>query len=152
MSPNREPVRAVRLTFAYDSSGIRLIDRTPVDKRVPPGEDPGAAPSPDTVSAELRTAADRPTFRVRLSPYDIPQSTEVFDPGTERGVHRVPRAPTRGAFSVIVPDDAAAQDVVLLAGPSVAAGPGPADATARTSGPQEIGRYRLREDGGDGNG
>lgn len=150
--PDRLPVGALRLTFAYDASGIRLIDRTPVDKRVPPSEDPASAPSHEAVSAELRTAGDRPTFRVQLSPYDIPQSTEVFDPEADHGVYRIPVAPREGAFSIIVPDDDAAQDVVLLGGPTTTR-PGFADAPARASGPpQVLGRFSLRASGGEAGG
>lgn len=103
----------MRLTFAFDEDGIRLVDRTPVEKRIPPSDDVVDDPPPSALAAELRTAQDAATFR-RVLHDAIPQDVEVFDP--VEGVSRRPVAPASGSFTVLVPDDADAEDVVLVAG------------------------------------
>lgn len=148
------PARAVRLTFAFDEDGIRLIDRTPVDKRIPPSDAVVDDPPPDAFAAELRTAQDDATFR-RVLHDAIPQDVEVFDP--VEGVSRRPVAPTSGAFTVLVPDDADAAEVVLIVGadampeqPGIDALETFRDAPAPGRVPHVIGRFSLR--GGDDDG
>ncbi|HKF00569.1 MAG TPA: hypothetical protein VKG45_16760 [Actinomycetes bacterium] len=103
----------VRLIFAYDADGIRLLARLPGPDAVPPGDDVDAEPPVTAIAAELRTAEDVPTFR-RVVDAAIPASVEVFDPDT--GPFLDPRPPSSGAFDVVVPDDERARQVVLLAG------------------------------------
>ncbi len=142
-----QPPRAVRLTFSYDADGIQLVSRQAVTMRVPPGDDP-TAPVPATgFAAELRTPADDTTFR-RVLHDAIPRDVEVFDPDLQRGMARAPVTRPSGVFTVLVPDDGRADEVVLLAGredvppsfdvpPEADVGPGPV----------EVGRFRLREGG-----
>lgn len=139
---------AVRLTFAYDASGIRLIDRTEVHKPAGPADEapaPGAAAS---VRAELRTAADRTVFRRELPPEALPTDAEVFDPAAEGGVRRDPTPLPSGVFTVVVPVDDDAEEVVLVAdrglAPDLPAGPSRPGA-ASAAGPSELGRFPLRE-------
>jgi hypothetical protein len=150
VTPGHARARAVRLTFAYDRNGVRLIDRTPVDKRVPAGADVSAALAVAAVGAELRTAGGEATYRTLLGPYDLPQTTEVFDPAAEHGVYRVARAPATGSFSVIVPDDGRTEEVVLVAGPGSAAPGAAATPADPASGAQVIARFPWREGGDDG--
>ena len=148
------PRRVVRLTFAFDEGGIRLIDRTPVEKRIPPSDDVVADPPPAALAAELRTSGDAPTFR-RVLHEAIPQDVEVFDP--DQGVSRHPVAPASGAFTVLVPDDEDASDVVLVAGvDAVPAQPGIEGQRAFRAAPpgepvpQELARFPFREPPDDG--
>ena len=149
--------RSIRLTLAYDESGVRIIDRTPVAKTAPPSaEAPPAftaaqAGEPElpghAVVTELRDASDETTYR-QVVEHAIPQTVEVFEQGVERGVWRHPEPPPSGVFTVIVPDDERAESVVLLAGPG---SPGAERAlrAAPLGGPVELTRFSLR---GDGNG
>jgi hypothetical protein len=111
--PRGRGTQGVRLIFAYDADGIRLLARLPGPDTVPPGDDVHAEPPATAIAAELRTAEDVPTFR-RVVDEAIPGSVEVFDP--DRGPFLDPRPPGSGAFDVVVPDDERARHVVLLAG------------------------------------
>ncbi|HEX2222392.1 MAG TPA: hypothetical protein VHK06_07685 [Candidatus Limnocylindria bacterium] len=142
-TPDR-PARATRLTFAYDASGIRLIDRQPISRPAPPADEAPAQLTASDIVAELRTAADAATYR-RVLPQAIRRDVEVFDPALPGGVRRDPSPPAAGVFTVIVPEDPAADEVVLLGREEPADVPGMADeAGAR---PVEVGRFRLREGG-----
>lgn len=154
---------AIRLTFAYDESGVRVIDRTPVDKPVPPSVDspPAAraadAPPPlprDAVVTELRSQDDATTYR-QVVTGAIPRDVEVFDPDLERGVRRHAVPLRAGVFTVIVPDDERAESVVLL-GRATGTGArraGVAPPPGEVAGPAivELGRFSVRESSG-GNG
>ena len=153
--PPDEP-RSIRLTLAYDESGVRVIDRTPVPKAAPPTADDLPAFTaaagepqlpPDAVVTELRDAGDDPTYR-QVVAHAIPHDVEIFDPALERGVRRLSRPLPSGVFTVIVPDDERAESVVLLAGPGSRAAERGLP-TAAAAGPVELTRFSLR---GDGNG
>jgi hypothetical protein len=102
----------VRLVFAYDADGIRLLARLPGPGTVLPGDDVRAEPPATAIAAELRTAEDVPTFR-RIVHDAIPATVEAFGGGQP---FRHPGPRTSGAFDVVVPDDRRAHAVVLLAG------------------------------------
>lgn len=146
--------RALRITFSYGPDGIRLVSRQAVTMQVPPSDDVADAAPVSGPAAELRTADDQTTFRRHLAGA-IPHDSEVFDPDAERGMHRAPVAPDRGVFAVLVPDDARAQDLVLLSAPrdlppSIATSLEPRLRAAPME-TQELGRFPLREDGPRGN-
>jgi hypothetical protein len=140
--PERPPGRrAVRLTFAYDASGVRLIDRQLIEKHVPPPDEEQVT-SPGAVSMELLAPDGSVRFR-RNIPEAIPQDVEVFEPEVDHGVRRRPGPPPSGVFTVIVPDDDEATEVALLAGEQ-AAPPGlklPREAARR---PVTIARFDFR--------
>ena len=108
--------RSLRLTFAFDASGLRLIDRTPRMKPAPPSDKIDAAPGREAIVAELRSASGAIVYRKRLH-HPIPQDVEVFDPETEP--HREPVAPAKGSFSVVVPSMARAVEVIIDVGPGL---------------------------------
>ena len=147
--------RAIRLTFAYGPDGVQLVARQALAMQVPPTDDVSAAPSPVGLTAELRTTGDDITFRRDL-PNAIPRDSEVFEPEGEGGMHRAPVAPETGVFTVLVPDDESAEDLVLVLGttdvpPSIArAMEGRLEAEGAAA--QELARFPLREGGPGGNG
>lgn len=140
--PPDRPSRAVRLTFSFGPDGVQLIDRQVIDKRLPPADPLPAELDATTIAAEVRSAAGALSFR-RVIPQAIPVDVEVFGPGGE--VHREPSPPERGVFSVIVPDDPDAEDIVLLAREPDR---GSIKRAAQEGGrPVEYGRFSLRTDG-----
>lgn len=149
------PSRAIRLTFSYGPDGVQLIARQTVAMQVPPSDDVAAAPPQAGLTAELRTTGDDTTFRRDL-PDAIPRDSEVFEPEEEGGMHRAPVAPQSGVFTVLVPDDESAEDLVLVLGttdvpPSIArAMEGRLEAEGAEA--QELARFPLREGGPGGNG
>ena len=153
---------AIRLTIAYGDAGVTVIDRTPVDKPVPPSVPEPASFRPEAsraarplpthaVVTELRAPDDTTTYR-QVVEHAIPHDQEVFDPAVERGVRRLAVPPPSGVFTVIVPDDQAADAVVLLAEPASggAARALAPDAAPPPAGPVELTRFPLRARGGDG--
>lgn len=142
-APEEQRPKVVRLTFSYDESGIHLLDRQVITKRIEPGEALSAPPPADTVSAELRTAGGVPKFR-RAIPDAIPRDVEVFDP--EHGIRREPTPPSSGVFTVLVPEDEEADEVVLIAGR--AALPSSLAVARETSRePTVIARFAFRPEG-----
>jgi hypothetical protein len=133
------PPGAVRLTFSFGPEGVRLLDRQAIDKRLPPADDLPAELDATSVAAEVRSAAGAPSYRV-VVPQAIPRDVEVFDPdGTS---HRDPTPPARGVFTVLVPADPDAVEVVLLTGERE-----PTQKSAQAGGrPVEYGRFSLRPD------
>jgi hypothetical protein len=141
----QDPDRAIRLTFSYGPDGIQLIGRQALVMQVPPSDD-ATFPPTSGLAAELRSGDDEPTFRRNLA-QAIPHDSEVFAPEEEGGMHRAPVAPESGVFTVLVPDDDRAEDLVLLAGPrdvpeSIARAVEPGVEPGR---PQELRRFPLRE-------
>jgi hypothetical protein len=102
---------------------------------------------PHAVVAELRDAGDATVHR-QVVAHALPESTEVFEEGVERGMWRHPVPQARGVFTVIVPDDAAAESVVLLAASGTRAA-GMASQAPPPGGSVELTRAPLR---GNGNG
>jgi hypothetical protein len=105
---------SVRLTFAYDDAGLRLVSRTPRRKPPPPSAPLDREPPPNTAMVELRSRDDEVRYRQLLTD-PVPQSLEVLDP--DGRLRRVAYAHPTGSFSVVVPRPAAAAVVVVLAGP-----------------------------------
>ncbi|GAA3077340.1 hypothetical protein [Streptosporangium carneum] len=136
---------AVRLTFAYDTKGIRLRSRTPVGKAAPEGEDTTVQLRADAVTAELHTLEGQVIYRQAV-PSAMPATIEIF--GGSEGASTVPNRLTSGAFSVIVPLDELAREVVLLAQPDAL--PSALRAVMRDDlpghVPVELGRFPLREE------
>jgi hypothetical protein len=108
---------SLRLTFAYDEAGLRLAGSNRRTKPAPRSDDERGEGPANAVTAELRAADGRPLFR-RVLREPIPQSVEVA--GDDGVLRRVARPRSRGAFVVVVPDVAAATEVVIDAGPDVA--------------------------------
>jgi hypothetical protein len=88
---------AVRLTFADDASGSRMVARTPVGKAAPPSEAPATVAPEGVLTVELPTPDDAVTYRQAL-PRAMPQTIEVYGdpPGA---LQRVPNRLTSGVFT-----------------------------------------------------
>lgn len=119
--------KAIRLTFSYEGEKITLIDRTPVDKPVPPsaplldtrprGQSEQGANRPTGQSGfwvELHGRQGRAVYRHVMS-NPIEHHAEV--PDEEGGFTNVTRKNPRGVFFVVVPDLPDAESVVLFSSP-----------------------------------
>ena len=93
--------RSLRLTFAYDESGIRLAAWHGRSKPAGRGQDERMAAPRNGISVELRDEAGVPLFR-RLIAEPIAQTVEVV---SETGhLQRLPIAMARGTFVAVVPN------------------------------------------------
>lgn len=108
-------VRAVRLVFTYADDGLRLAGVTPRRKPAPRSDDTVEQPPANAISVSVRLRDGSVVYR-RLMSDPIPQSVEVIEAGT---IRRLPWAPERGAFAVVVPALDQPAEVVVDAGPAV---------------------------------
>jgi hypothetical protein len=133
-----EVPRALRLTFTYSEGRIELVDSRPIRKRVPSPDAPGRILGNALLVQVLDADGETVFNRVVLEP--IPRDVEVFDPDFPRGVARAPIERPSGGFSVVVPDDDQAAEVVLMSGGEEG------EARAEATSMSEIARFDLRSD------
>ena len=129
--------QALRLTFEFDGTEVKLIDIERLEKLVPPmiGDPPDEG---EHVGEwlQVRDGDDRPIF-TRLLNDPLRTRVEVHDP--EEGPHIVVGPPDRGTFDALVPDLPDAAYAVLFASPAPGKGRG------RGLRPAEpLGRFDLR--------
>lgn len=130
-----------RLTFAYDESGLRLAGSNRRSKPAPRSDDERGDGPTNAVTAELR-AADGTTLFRRVLREPIPQSVEIA--GDDGALRRVAVARSRGAFVVVVPDLAAAEEIVVDAGPDVVLSqPGFVEPPAARRRRRRLGRFDM---------
>lgn len=138
----RSGPRSVRLTFEYDDSGqLRVVRRTVRSKPAPPGDDLDRDPQPDRIWVEVRARDGRRLYRKVLRD-PLQQTAEVFHP--DGRITRVPKAPGRGVFTVVVPDEKAAEVIVVVAGQDARIAQ-PAFRDRVGGQPRELARARWRE-------
>lgn len=130
---------AIRLLCHYDATGVTVSHRVAIEKLLLPTEDLAAPLDPAVLTAELRSAADDTRYR-RTDPVLLAAGREFH--GAPESPRRTPDTAPTGVFTLVMPADPSARDVVLLAVaarlPDVLAG------RAGTSiVPVEICRFRL---------
>lgn len=142
-----EPVPAYRLVLEYDSSGIRLRDAVPVVKTLPPtdttlgGGASAFAPARQGAWFEVRSKQGTVLYRRLMRD---PSVVAFEGPATPNGtdIARIETVVDKGVFTILVPQDDKAAEVLLF-------GPPHAAPSARTRGvpttespraAQEIGR------------
>jgi hypothetical protein len=104
--------QALRLTFSFDGPQVQLILREPVEMTLPPSaqitdEPPGAA-----FWFEIHDAERSPLYR-RTHRHPLDPTVEVRTGDPERPLAHVDSGRTSGTFTLMVPDLAEAQSVVL---------------------------------------
>lgn len=132
--------RGVRLVFTYDDHGLGLAGFAPRRKPPPRGDDVTGEPPANALCVSVRLRDGSVVYR-RLLADAIPQSVEVIEAGR---IRRLPWAPERGAFAVVVPALDQPAEVVVDVGHAVdleqpamrAVAPGP-------QGRRELGRFAL---------
>lgn len=132
--------RSLRLTFAYDSSGLRLVSHAKRLKPAPPSDSIDQPVAPGGVAAELHTPRGERVYRQRL-PGAFPSSVEVPDP--DLGMRRAAVRPERGTLSVVVPVRHNATHVVVIAGPDVVGVPFELGESPAADRPRVLGRFAL---------
>ena len=129
------PLRAVRLTFTYESDEeIRLVGRQPMEMVTPPTDALSGYEGEQGFWIEVRSDQDETLYRwVMQDP--LRQDVEVFSPDPKEPVTRRPVEKPSGSFSVVVPDLEEADHVALLSSraPSAHAPARPATEFARFS-------------------
>ena len=101
MSP--DPPHALRLTFAYRGTQIRLVGVERIAMIVPASIDETTDATTSGYSFALLDANGRAIYRRPLhNPIRI--DAEVFSPGKDRPIERVPMSTSEGRFTLLVPD------------------------------------------------
>ena len=110
------PPQALRVTFGYQGSQVRVLGSERVAMLVPaPAGDPPAA-GQTGYWLEVRDAAGRVMYHQPLQD-PLQTSVEVFAPDPRQPITRMPNPVREGRFTAIVPDSPDAE-VVELYGPS----------------------------------
>jgi len=134
MEPER-PDRALQLTFSVDRGNVVLLSSEPIEMTPLPSDSFENDPSPTGFAYELQDARGRAVYR-RIASDPISGSIEVptGDPNAPLGRHPAPRG--RRTFFLVIPDLAAARDIVLF---------GPPLARTRERGKaRQLGRFGVR--------
>jgi len=103
---------AVRFVFAFDGDEVRVVSHRQVDMVVPEIDEPTAAEPPAGLRTELR-AGDGAVLDRRAVPA-VPVDVEVFSPGPEQTVQRMPVDRPAGVFVVLVPNLPDADHLALV--------------------------------------
>jgi hypothetical protein len=136
---------SLRLIFEYDGDQVNLVSRQPVDM-VAPSSEPLEDFSDRRGSWVELLAPDGAALHRQVLHDPIRTSSEVFGPESEGGLRRVARTRRRGAFTVVVPDLARAEQVAVVADAPSSAAAGPQAAAAAPS-ERRVLRFPLRTTG-----
>ncbi|HKU86707.1 MAG TPA: hypothetical protein VJV77_10255 [Casimicrobiaceae bacterium] len=124
------PPQALRVTFGYQGSQVRVLGSERVAMLVPaPAGDPPAAGETGYWLA-VRDAAGGVVYHQPLQD-PLQTSVEVFAPEQHLPITRIPNAVREGRFTVIVPDSADAELVELYGPPDPARPDQPSQALVR---------------------
>jgi hypothetical protein len=116
----RQPSFTLRLTFAYDSTGIRLINSQRIEMIAPPAVTPAPQAGQAGYWVELRNAQGELLYHHPLSnPLQV--DFEVFSNDPKQPLMRVPNPNPKGEFTVLVPDVSGAATFILNGPPTGAA-------------------------------
>ena len=122
------PTHALRLTFDYRGSALRLTDSRRVEMVAPPVVAPPPKPGQSGYWIQVTDAAGRIVYHRSLH-NPIAVDTEAYAPDRTQTITRVPLPTREGQFTVLFPDLPAAQAFALH---------GPADPGAPSTPAQEL--------------
>lgn len=109
--------RALRLTFAYRGEEIELVDAQPVAMFMPPGESLEAREARSGFWFELHDGGGSLLFRQAMH-HPIESDYEVFPEDPAGEIVRRPAPGRSGAFTIVIPEMAEAETLILVASPS----------------------------------
>jgi len=137
---------AVRLIFEYDGDDVKLVLRQPVDVTVEPSDPVMRGAELSGFWVELRAQSEEVLYRRVLSdPGRV--YPEVFSPDPEVGIGRATEPQTAGAFTVLVPRQAAGSHVVLMNSTPAEGAAVPRMAPSQEAAAQEMARFSIEDDG-----
>jgi len=137
------PPQAVRLIFAYDGDGVRLVHQQPVDVMIPGMDLPREELAGHFV--EVRDVQGRRLSQVPIRSA-LSTTLEVFPENPEDPITTVQVAEPAGAFTVVVPVSPQADHVTVVT--RQAPQPATAGADALSRGPAvELGTFTLQVPG-----
>jgi hypothetical protein len=113
LSPREPPpTHALRLTFAYRDSDLRLVGSQRVEMLVPPAVTAPPATGQSGYWLQVTDASGRIVYHRHLH-QPIAVDAEVYAPDAKQTIARVPLAQCEGQFSVLMPDLPQAQSFAL---------------------------------------
>ena len=135
--------RAMRLSFAYEGSEVRLVEQQNLQKVTQPSDpiDTRQYRERSGFWVEIQDGQGQPLYR-RIMDDHFEPSIEVRSQDPEYPLERIPIDRPRGTFSVIVPAFPDADAVVLFGSPIDSR-----DARAAMQPAREIARFGLRRQG-----
>jgi hypothetical protein len=111
-SPAPPPAYALRLTFDYQGTALRLADSRRVEMRVPPVVAPAPKPGQSGYWIQVTDAAGRIVYHRSLH-NPIAVDIESYTPDRSQTITRVPLPAIEGQFTALIPDLPAAQAFAL---------------------------------------
>ena len=134
--------RALRLTFEYEGSDVKLVSSQKIEMILPPTHPLEGGDEETGFWFTLSDAAGKAVYR-RVVHNPIPLDKEVFsnDPKNP-SVHRAPVEKPKGTFVLLVPDIPQAQTLQLFSHPL--------KVTGRADTAREFARFNLGEQQGGG--
>jgi hypothetical protein len=113
LSPREPPpAHALRLTFAYRDSDLRLVGSQRVEMMVPPAVTAPPAKGQSGYWLQVTDALGRIVYHRHLH-QPIAVDAEVYAPVEKQAITRIPLAKSEGQFSVLMPDLPQAQSFAL---------------------------------------
>lgn len=134
----------VRMIFAIDGDAVTLISARDVEMTMPGGTEVHAPPNERALRAEVRTADEEVLHRIGVR-HPLPGQTEVFTGEADARPHWAQVEPSRGAFTIVVPNLPEADHVALLE--SAPVGRDGAEAIARLD--RVLATFSLRDVAGE---
>ena len=122
------PAYALRLTFDYQGTAIRLTDSRRVEMMTPPVVAPAPQPGQSGYWIQVTDTAGRVVYHRSLH-NPIAVDTEAYAPDRTQSITRVPLPTIEGQFTVLIPDLPGAQAFALL---------GPADPRSPSTPAREL--------------
>jgi hypothetical protein len=107
---------AIRLTFGYEGSSVRLLDYESIEMLAPPGEPEAIPKGASGFWVELRDQRGRRLYQHAMR-QPVRYEAEVFPENHAELPHYVPRSTVEGAFVVLVPEIPGAHTAVLFSSP-----------------------------------
>jgi hypothetical protein len=114
--PPERPRRALRLTFEYNGTNVRLASKRQIDTMAPPSDRTDEYKGHAGFWVELRDADGRILYRrIMHNPIEVDREAPSGDP--KRPFTRVRNEQKQGVFTVMVPDLDHALEVSLVGSP-----------------------------------
>lgn len=139
--------KAVRLTFAYDGSAVKLVSQERVEMTVPPSDPLKGVGKQKGFWAELRNKQDKTLYR-QVIHNPTRNDAEVFpdpDENPEQSISREAAPKRKGVFVVLVPDTNEGDSVTMCRSPLDKTGPGRGIRALASKPATKFRRFKLKK-------